>query len=140
MKFVKKLICSTIGKSVLNYHDFEFVMCQTVHMVNRRPIAYMESLRENSLLEMPSPLTPEILLRGYELVSLNVIPQYDCSGDPDWLLGDYNKHLGNSHKQLSKARACLVKLYNEEFLAKLQKQASDTSERYKPVSHRGLEM
>ena len=65
---IKKLIFGAIKNNVLNYDEFEFLVCNVIHIVNRRPIAFKEALRENSV-DVPEPLTPEILLRGHELSS-----------------------------------------------------------------------
>ena len=73
VKLVKRLIQGSIKNNILEYLDFEFLICQLVHIVNRRPIAFKEGLRDSSNSEeIPSPITPEILLKGHELTSLNL--------------------------------------------------------------------
>ena len=75
VKLVKRLIYISVKNIFLKYFDFEFLIFQTIHLVNRRPVAFRESLRDANLKEeIPAPITPEILLKGYELVSLNIIP------------------------------------------------------------------
>ncbi|XP_068204845.1 uncharacterized protein [Palaemon carinicauda] len=55
-----------------------------IHLANRRPIAFKASLRDISD-ELPEPITPEHLIRGYGLTSINLIPDlhYIPSEDPD---------------------------------------------------------
>ena len=60
---------------ILDYFDLEFLIFQIVSLVNKRPIAFKEGSRDNDVNQMiPNPITPEMLIRGYELVSLNLIP------------------------------------------------------------------
>lgn len=84
VKLVKILIYGSIGKSVLDFRDFELLIAQTINIVNRRPIAFKEGLRENSVgHEVPCPNTPEMLLHGYELISINLVPDLQQDADPD---------------------------------------------------------
>ena len=71
---------------MLDYFAFEFHIFQVIHLVNRRPIAFKESPRETNNEIVPSGITPEILLKGYELISLNVIPNLQSIPDldPTW--------------------------------------------------------
>ena len=39
VKLVKRLIYGSIRNNILNYFDFDFLVCQVVHLANRRPIA-----------------------------------------------------------------------------------------------------
>ncbi|XP_068218540.1 uncharacterized protein [Palaemon carinicauda] len=51
-----------------------------------RPIAFKESLREEDLDFIPEPITPEQLVKGYELTSMNLLPELQGipDEDPDW--------------------------------------------------------
>ncbi|XP_068229328.1 uncharacterized protein [Palaemon carinicauda] len=53
---------------------FEFVIEHTKHQVNKRPIAFKNGLREANVNDIPEPITPEKLIRGYDTLSLNLIP------------------------------------------------------------------
>lgn len=143
VKLVKRLIHGSIGNSVLEYLDFEFIIFQTIHLVNRRPIAFKDSLRDCNLNEeIPAPITPEILLKGYELISLNIIPDLTpINLDPTWS-PELNPvgHIKDSYAKLRKARSKLIDIYNSEFLSQLISQATDSKSRYKPVSHKGLQV
>ena len=85
VKLVKRLFGS-IKNYVLDYFAFEFHIFQVIHLVNRRRIAFKESLRETNNEIVPSAITPEILLKGYEFISLNVIPNLQSIPDldPTW--------------------------------------------------------
>ena len=143
VKLVKRLIYGSMGKNCLTHFDFEYLVFQTIHLVNRRPVAFRESLRDTNLEEdIPAPITPEILLKGYELSSLNIIPDlqpveldptFDISHDP-------TKHIKDSYSKLRKVRGKLIELYNNEFLTQLVQQATNLKDRYKPVSHHKLQM
>ncbi|XP_068200730.1 uncharacterized protein [Palaemon carinicauda] len=64
VKLSKRLIQGAIGKNILPYKDFEFTVSKTVHLINRRPISFKDSLREYSPEELPEVITPEKLNNG----------------------------------------------------------------------------
>ena len=139
VKLTKDLISASIKKLVLDYLDFEFIICQTVHIVNRRPIAFKESLRENSVDELPEIITQECLIYGYNLTSLNVIPELQAEPeDTDWTPG--SKSVKTEYSKLQSARKRLIAIYNEEFIPKLIEQAVDSSDRYKPITHKKIKI
>ena len=44
--------------------------------MNRRPIAFKEALRDcNPNQDVPESITPEMLLKGTEIVDVNIIPR-----------------------------------------------------------------
>ena len=136
VKLVKRLIYASIGKLILSLHDFEFLIQQTIHLVNRRPVALREGLRDSSGEEFPEAITPEILTHGYELNSINVIPDLQSSDpDPDWLLDSSHSNIVNNYSKLIKARDRLKEIYHGEFISNLIKQSTDRSSRYVPVKH-----
>ena len=67
VKMIKRLVYGAIRNNVLKYHDFELIIAQTVSLLNKRPIAFKEVLRDNSNDVVPSPITPELLTKGREL-------------------------------------------------------------------------
>lgn len=144
VKLVKRLIYGAMKKNVLDSLDFDFLTAQTIHLVNRRPLAFKEGLRDMNVdAPMPSAITPEILLKGHELVSVNFTPYMTEIGeDPTW---DPNvaptiDHIRSSHSKLMAARQCLVSLYNEEFFSNLMSQSTNRKYRYKPVDHIRLQI
>lgn len=139
VKLSKRLLFSAIRNNVLSFRDFEFIVYQTVNLVNRRPIAFKESLRDMDVL--PCPITPENLLRGYNTVSINLLPYLHPTddGDPDFSLTEnITDFLRNTHSHLRKVRENLFELCHREFLADLIGQAVNVSDRYKPVHHTKL--
>ena len=107
VKMVKQLMNCSIKNYVLNFREFEFIVAQTIHLVNRRPIAFQEGLRDTGGDTLPDVITPEKLIHGYDLVSLNIIPglQPDPKYDPDWLVSsDIVDNVNDSYKKLKKVR------------------------------------
>ena len=137
VKLCKRLIAGSIGKSVLNFRDFEFVIMQTKHMVNKRPIVFQHSLRDCKSNEIPETITPELLLFGHKFLSVNMIPHlHRDSEDPDpaWER-DPVEIVKDVHAKLKTVRSKLEEIYCNEFLVKLMEQAVDKRDRYKKVSH-----
>ena len=124
--------------------DFNFTVCQTVHIVNRHPIAFKESLRNNNLDENICLITPKALLKGYNLIYVNVISELQLcpdDNDPDWLKNENLPEIVRSnHSKLLKARDRLTDVYHTEFIANLIQQAINEKGRYKPVFHKHLQV
>ena len=125
------MIFSAIGKRILGYSDFELLVAECMHIINRRPICYEEALRDQSTSDgTVIPITPEMLIHGRELVSLNVIP--DTEPNDDW------KPPGSPidmYNELSLARRQLYEAYENEFLPTLVKQGVEKVGRYLPKKH-----
>ena len=134
-KLVKKLIFGAIRNNILDIRDFEFIICNTIHIVNRRPVAFLDNLR-GDMDSIPDPITPEKLIHGHELASLNIIPELlnTSEVEDEFKIGPKSKIKENFTK-LKKVRAKLIEDYNSEFLSTLIKQAINSKDRYKPVSH-----
>ena len=141
VKISKRMIYGCIGKQVLDIFDFSFTLAQATCLVNKRPIAFKESLRDSGTSGvLPAPITPECLLRGHDLVTLNILPCQNIEVDPDWT-PDSNSgmHIQSSFNILHKNRNKLNEIYNEEFIADLSRQATNTPDKYRPVKHDRLE-
>ena len=138
VKMVKKLLFSSIGKNILNFRDFEFILAKTLHLVNRRPVAFKSVVRQNINDTLPDPITPELLLKGYNLPSLNIIPGLTEVRDPDWIPSESVSHILDSNEKLKSVRSKLVELYNEEFISNLVNQAVAKKDLYKPVIHKTI--
>ena len=142
VKMVRQLLRSSIKNYVLDMRDFEFAVAQATHMVNRRPIAFQESLRDESENTIPDPITPEKLIHGFDLLSVNLIPelQSENENDPDWPEDvDVVDNAQKAYGKLKKVRANMSETYHSEFLSTLMKQAVNVKSRYKPVTHHRLE-
>ena len=137
VKQTKRLMFSSIKKNVLNLQDFEFLVIKTTHLINRRPIAYKEALRDLPITEVPIPITPEFLMKGYHLESINVVPQF--KSDDEWTpVSDLIPNIRSTHDKLIKVRNNLIKEYNETFLSNLIYQSIDRKDRYKPVLNKSI--
>lgn len=128
---------------MLLYHDLCLIVHQTIHVVNKRPVAYKEALRDDNNSELPSVLTPEILCKGRELVSLNIVPalQPDPENDTEWSINMGSAdQLRHQFAKARKVRDNLIKTYDAEFKQTLIDQAVASKDRYKPVHHDSLKV
>ena len=142
VKISKRLIFHSLGNKVLNYVDFEFLIRQAISIINKRPIAFLPGLRDGDANEdVPEPITPELLQKGYHCLDINLIPylQPDLTNESEWE-GHPARPIQESYAKLSEARSKLIQNYNEEFLVKLIDQAVDRPDRYKPVKHVRLQV
>ena len=138
VKIVKKLIFGSIKKNVLTVKEFYFLISKIVYLVNHRPIAYKESL-SGSDVDCPEPITPDLLIKGYTTDAINIIPNLQpVQEDEDWL--ESTSRIKNNFSRLSKVRAELIKLYNEDFLNKSIDQSVSRKGKYKPVSHKTIKV
>ena len=139
VKMVKRLIFGSIKTNILSLNDFHFFVKQTIHLVNKRPIAFKESLRNDKEIDIFDPITPEILLKGFELPSINIVPDLQRDPDDEWLPQiDHISNIRANYDKLNKVRNNLCDLYHNEFLTTLITQATDRKGRYRPVSHMPL--
>ena len=142
VKLTKRLLYGAIKNNVITFREFEFTVAHTVNLVNRRPIAFRETLREDSDTACPVPITPESLIRGYEPLSMNIIPSLQNTpgdhGDVDWVPESNASNVRDDYSKMRKIRAALIDIYNGEFLSTLIKQAVDVKDRYKPHRHEHL--
>jgi len=137
VKLTKRLLFGAIRNNVLKLDDFELLLAQTIHLVNRRPIAFNDSLRDSSTSCEPDVITPEMMVYGYELLSLNVIPELSTEPEPDpeWQDSNPIRSIRNNYSQLRSVRNRLLELYHSEYLSTLLRQATNVPGRYLPVKH-----
>lgn len=139
VKMTKRLLYGSVRNNCLSVKDFDFLICNVVHLINRRPVAFKEALRDCSGDDVPSPITPECLVKGYDLVSVNVIPELHVEhDDEEWKLESPQDRVRTAYTQLQNVRRKLIELYRSEFLANLVHQATNVGDRYKPVTHKVL--
>ena len=140
VKITKKLIFSSIRNLIITYKDFFFLIEYITHMINRRPVAFKDSLRQSDVNSVPSPITPEMLLHGRELVSVNIIPQIHDSDDDDldWIMRDSKVIIQDNYLKLSKAVSKLKKIYQDEFDFNLLSQSTSHQGRYRSVNHKSV--
>ena len=143
VKITKRLIFGSIKNMILDYFDFDYLIQSVIHLANRRPIAYKDGLRDpDGNNPFPSPITPEILIKGRELISINLVPSLNSQSkkdDPDWMPSKV-KNIETSHDNLIKSREILSQLYRTEFLSNLSQSATAQKDRYKKVDHYSLKI
>ena len=136
VKISKRLIFGAIKNAVLNYDEFVYLIAEITSLINKRPVAFKDSLRDCAMQnEIPLAIAPEILIHGYELVTMNIIPHFQIvDTDATWSK-DSDTHIVSSFNKLQSARARLTQLYSNEFVQNLFQQASNQLNRYKPTKH-----
>ena len=139
VKLCRKLIGGSIKTNVLSLAELEVVIAQAKYYVNKRPITFKAALRDCAIDTMvPEPITPELLLTGYESVALNIIPEKELIDD-DWEPGSNRMDKIRDHYgKLSGIRQRMREAYNEEFLGTLLELSDDMKGRYIPVNHHKL--
>ena len=135
VKQVKFLIQKSIKSNVLDYFDFETLISEAVSLINKRPVSFREDLSSLGADELPQSITPEMLLRGYDSPTVNLIPQLQPIED-DWT--PQASSLSSEYDKLRRVRENMVKVYHEDFMVKLIAQAVDKPELYKPVLHKKI--
>ena len=133
VKLCKRLIYGSIRNNVIPYEDFQLLLSEVNCLANKRPVVLHEALRDDANQEVPSPITPEMIIHGYELPILNCIPalQTPEDGGEDWTPGG----IRDNFVKLSKIRKTLLELYREEFLCSLVGSAVDKKDRYITKTH-----
>ena len=140
VKQVKLLINKSIRKLVLDYFEFELLLSSAVNLINKRPISFQQNLNSLATDELPLAISPEMVIKGYETCSLNVIPQLqrvDDDDDSDSYVVDAEL-VRKNYSSLCKARNRMTDIYHSEFLGNLIQQAVDKNDRFKPVPHTKL--
>lgn len=142
VKQVKLLIKKSIRNNVLEYFDFEHLVMRARNVVNKRPIAFKSNLSTLDENEVPLSITPEMLIKGYETCTVNIVPHLhtedadeDNSDSFDLVENPARAH----YVQLRQAKERLEKVYHEEFLCTLISQAVDKKDRYRHVHHEKLQ-
>ena len=64
----------------MDYFQFDLIASKTIDLLNRSPMAFKESLSRNGL---PFFITTEILIKGYETLTINIIPQIQTVDNED---------------------------------------------------------
>ena len=99
VKFTKRLIYGTIRNNVLSYEDFTFTVVKAMNVINKKSVAYLAELRDDSNDDVAAPVTPEFLLFGRETLASYVIPtRSDSVSDPNWVLPSDSVTLWNKFR------------------------------------------
>ena len=138
VKQVKNLLFVSMGKTVLTFDKFWLLVCECRMLVNKRPIAFKNAVNGNSGDSTISSLTPELLLKAYDVPCVSVIPYSVGEGlndvyEPDINVTDSN--LFNRFEELRKVKNKLSEVYTDEFLANLRYQSLNKPNRYCHKDH-----
>ena len=136
VKMIKLYNGKVFKKRVLTLENFRYLVNESQHFTNKRPIAFKESLRQMKESGNIEPITPEILLKGYSTNSISIAPSFNVE-PPDWVPNNAND-IRETYKDLNSSREYLRELYHTEFVQSLIHQAVDRPDRYEPVQHRPL--
>ena len=94
---------------------------------------------------VPVPLTPEMIVKGFDVPCLSIIPQINSENDDLWgcsddILNNNNNAVFSSFQKLKKVKANLENLYKGEFVSNLLHQATDRKDRYSKRTHHSLKV
>ena len=145
VKQVKNIIFAAISRNILPLNKFEFLVCECKMLINKRPIAFKPLLIDPNTDISKLALTPEMLIKGYEVPSIAIVPQlHSRDSDTD---GDYinnqtrtNDDLYTVFESLREVRRRLIDLYYDDFLANLRQASISSQDRYKRVNHQSLQV
>jgi hypothetical protein len=146
VKQVKNAIYSSISKNILSYDHFHFLVQECKMLINKRPIAYQSALIDRKIDCDRFALTPEMIIKGYEIPSISIIPalhsEEDLPNDTPWEPEEsaVNKILFKNFKKLNKVKAKLHKFYFDDFLQNLRNLASNKPNSYRTKKHSLVEI
>lgn len=138
VKQVKLLIKKSIHNFVLDYFEFEHVIEKTKCIINKRPVAFKSNLSNLDSDEVPQSITPEMLIKGYETCTLNIVPHLqtnDLDDDPSDNFEPVEDSARKQYEKLRRVKERLESLYHTEFLRTLISQAVDKKDRYRTIKH-----
>ena len=130
VKQVKNVLYSSIARNKITSYQLFFLAAEAKALVNKRIIGFKSSLTNEFVgSSVPFALTPELLLKGYEFPSFDIL---STDQDDKWELPDSNPDALFSHfKQLNDIRNKIQRSYETEFLKTLEWQAVNKPKRYK---------
>ena len=133
----RKLIGGSVKNYVLDHLNFEIVVAQAVNYCNKRPISFQTALRDCiTKMEVPEPITPEMLVKGHSTTTVNIIPVKDAEA---WQPSNgNNSKILDHYEKLSAVREKIAEIYHNEFIGTLLEQSTNNKNRYLPVSHTRL--
>lgn len=149
VKQIKNMVYSTISKNVLNDDQFYLLVKEINMLINKRPLAFKPLLNNNDIdPSVPQMLSPELLLKGYDVPCVVVAPHLHISEsfddeDPDWVPHNEKtdeERLFKNFKKFKKVKSKLHSIYHHEFLSNLRDLSTNRQGRYKPKDHVKLQI
>ena len=141
VKQVKNMLYASVGKNLLTRSKFCLFLRECKMLVNKRPIAMKNSVANDDADLNISPLTPEMLLYGYEVPAISIIPHLYGEGIEDSFCQNVpysEKRLYEAFNSLRKVKNNLTELYSKEFLTNLRYQSINSQNRYTEKTHHRL--
>ena len=137
VKLTKRMLFGAIRNLIIDFLEFELLIDYIISLLNKRPVAFKNELRANDNHDIPEPISPELLMKGYETVSVNFVPNVPVPEklDPDWNLAS-SKPIESGYKHFQTVIGRVKEVYYNEFMQHIMNQAVDRDNRYKPVSHK----
>ena len=133
---MKSCLEKTIRKKIPEDQDFELLVKKTIMLVNKRPIAFKNSLTTTDA--DVNAITPEMITKGRDVTCVNILPPNN-SEDLDDVSEADSGTIVRRYDQLARARERLTELYQGEFMQTLISQAVDRKGRYKKKLHKEIQ-
>ena len=136
VKQVKNLFYSSVSRKILIYEEFEFIVNEIKMLINKRPLGFKQPSYQPPDDNI-GVLTPELLLKGYDVPSLSIIPQLDdCD---DFFTNQPSvSELYRDFKDLRSCRQKLYDIYDSEFVNTLRNLSLNSPGKYSPRDHVSL--
>jgi hypothetical protein len=83
VKQVKRMITSSV-RCKLPYEHFNFLIRECIMLVDKRPIAFKATLRDPNVDDSVGVITPELLIKGYDVPSIAVVDVLEDARADDW--------------------------------------------------------
>lgn len=138
VEMIKLHFNKVLRRKVLPFENFRYLVDEAQFFCNRRPLCFKEFLRNPMNVESVTPITPEMLIKGYSTEPIKIAPSVSNS-DAEWQTGDITE-IQQASRDLADCRDMLRDVYHGEFLQSLIHQATDRPERYKYTRHRALQV
>ena len=136
VKQVKFMIHSSLGKNILSYPHFEFLIKEVNMLINKRPFTCKQLLIDPSIDKEGLVLTPELLIRGYEVPALAVIPHLNIDEDnEDALWCPTEDNIVCRFNKLCNVRRKLMNFYSDKFIQTLFDQSVDKPRSFERKNH-----
>ena len=133
------MIHSTLGKNILVLDEFNLLVSECTMLINKRPLNSECGILRKDVDKSALVLTPEILLKGYEIPSVRILPVIDNedSNDPPFISNpnSIESKLLDSFDKLCKIQQNLRTTYFDGFIRNLMIKSVDTKSRFVKQNH-----
>ena len=141
VKQVKNMIYSSIRTNILPEDQLSLLIKEINTLINKRPIGFKENIINPLVDETVSFLTPEMLLKGYDVPSMLVIPHLyteDCEEFIDKSYSVKCDTMFDYFYKLKGVRSRFKTIYYDEFLQNMRELSLNRPGKYYNRNHRKL--